>query len=62
MPLVTDNTERHVRRWLRDFVVNLNLCPFARPLLGAANLRIAVCEQDSTDDLRRTFLQELDLL
>ena len=62
MPLVTDNTERHVRRWLRDFVVALNLCPFARPLLGAANLRIAVCEQDSTDDLRRTLLQELDLL
>jgi hypothetical protein len=44
---VTDNAERHVRRWLHDFVVGLNLCPFARPLLGAPNLRIAVCmEQD----------------
>ncbi|MDG2047825.1 MAG: DUF1415 domain-containing protein [Halioglobus sp.] len=59
---MTDSTERHVRLWLRNFVVALNLCPFAGPLLAASNLRIAVCEQDSTNDLRWMFLQELDLL
>ena len=59
---MTDNAERHVRRWLRDFVVGLNLCPFARPLLGAPNLRIAVCEETQIADLRRVLLQELDLL
>ncbi len=59
---MTDNAERHVRRWLHDFVVGLNLCPFARPLLGAPNLRIAVCEESQIADLRRVLLQELDLL
>ena len=56
------HAERHVRAWLADFVVGLNLCPFARPLLGAANLRIAICEESDTASLRRAFLQELDLL
>ncbi len=51
-----------MRRWLHDFVVGLNLCPFARPLLGAPNLRIAVCEESQIADLRRVLLQELDLL
>ena len=55
-------TERHIRAWLDDFVVGLNLCPFARPLLGAANLRIAICEETEPASLRRAFLRELDLL
>ena len=59
---MTDNAEHHVRRWLHDFVVGLNLCPFARPLLGAPNLRIAVCEESQMAGLRRVLLQELDLL
>jgi hypothetical protein len=59
---VTDRVERHIRHWLDDFVVGLNLCPFARPLLGASNLRIAVCEEDDTVALRRAFLLELDFL
>ena len=59
---MTGYVERHVRHWLADFVVGLNLCPFARPLLGASNLRIAVCEETDTTAMRRAFLQELDLL
>jgi len=59
---VSDHAERHIRAWLNDFVVGLNLCPFARPLLGAPNLRIAICEESDTASLRRAFLQELDLL
>jgi hypothetical protein len=54
--------ERHIRRWLDDFVVGLNLCPFARPLLGAPNLRIAVCEETSPSALLRAVLLELDSL
>lgn len=54
--------ERHIRTWLDEFVVGLNLCPFARPLLGADNLRIAICEDSSPEALRRAFLLELDLL
>jgi len=54
--------ERHVRAWLDEFVVGLNLCPFARPLLGADNLRITICEDTDPAALRRAFLSELDLL
>ena len=54
--------ERHIRAWLDEFVVGLNLCPFARPLLGAKNLRIAICEDSAPEALRRAFLLELDLL
>lgn len=59
---MTARVERHIRRWLDEFVVGLNLCPFARPLLGAQNLRIAVCEETDIAAMRRAFLQELDLL
>jgi uncharacterized protein len=59
---VTGQVERHIRRWLREFVVGLNLCPFARPLLDAPNLRIAVCEETDHPALLRAFLGELDLL
>jgi hypothetical protein len=59
---VTGLVERHIRLWLDEFVVGLNLCPFARPLLGASSLRIAVCASSDKAELRRAFLQELDLL
>ncbi len=59
---MTGNAERHIRLWLDDFVVGLNLCPFARPLLGAPNLRIAICAASDNAAMRSAFLQELDLL
>ncbi len=59
---MTDYAQRHVRAWLQEFVVGLNLCPFARPLLGDPSLRIAVCEASDAQVLRSAFLQELDLL
>ena len=59
---MTEDAERHIRLWLDDFVVGLNLCPFARSLLGASNLRIAVCASSDEAELRNAFLQELDLL
>jgi hypothetical protein len=59
---LSDRTERHIRRWLDDFVVGLNLCPFARPLLGASNLRIAICEERDPSALPRAVLHELDVL
>jgi hypothetical protein len=51
-----------IRSWLEQFVVGLNLCPFARPLLGADSLRIAVCEASDAGGVRLAFLRELDLL
>lgn len=59
---MTERIERHIRLWLDEFVVGLNLCPFARPLLGAQSLRIAVSGETGLTSLHRTFLFELDLL
>lgn len=59
---MTGHAERHIRLWLDEFVVGLNLCPFARPLLGAPNLRIAVCDASDAAALRNSFLCELELL
>jgi hypothetical protein len=56
------NPEQHIRAWVQQFVVGLDLCPFARPLRNAGNLRITVCTGSEEDHLLRTFLQELDLL
>jgi hypothetical protein len=60
--LANAQVEAQVRGWLREVVVGLNLCPFARPLLESPGLRIAVCEETANEALLRTFLQELDLL
>ena len=54
--------QARIRAWLAEFVVGLNLCPFARPLLGTDKLRIEICNQTSSEQLRMAFLSELDLL
>jgi hypothetical protein len=54
--------EGHIRSWLEQFVVGLNLCPFARPLLTAEALRIAITDDTDRAQLRRFFLLELDRL
>lgn len=54
--------EARTRRWLAEFVVGLNLCPFARPLLGSEQLRIAVCADADLASLQQAFLSELDLI
>jgi hypothetical protein len=54
--------EAQTRRWLAEFVVGLNLCPFARPLLDSEQLRIAVIREAELAALQNTFLAELDLI
>jgi hypothetical protein len=61
-PVTPAVAEARIRTWLAELVVGLNLCPFARPLLGADNLRIAVCDAADIASARRGFLRELDLL
>ncbi|MDH4039902.1 MAG: DUF1415 domain-containing protein [Gammaproteobacteria bacterium] len=61
-PVAPATAEAHIRTWLAQCVVGLNLCPFARPLLGSERLRIAICNATQPDALRTVFLQELDLL
>ncbi len=54
--------EKAVRAWLDNFVLELNLCPFARPVIAADTLRIAVCQEQDIPSLRHYYLRELDLL
>lgn len=54
--------EKHIRTWLQSFVVELNLCPFARPLIADPALRINVCETHDIEQLYYAFLSELDLI
>ena len=48
--------------WLQTFVVGLNLCPFAKPVLAADRLRLEVVDGSDSNTLARSFLAELDLL
>lgn len=61
-PAAPARVESHIRTWLADVVVGLNLCPFARPLLGGEGLRIAICDETRPAVLGQAFLLELDLL
>jgi len=58
----TPAAERVIRRWLKEFVLGLDLCPFARPLLESRALRIVISEASTSPELRRACLEELDYL
>lgn len=53
---------RHTRRWIEQFVIGLNLCPFAAPVVRGGQLRIAVCGQATARALAEAVLNELELL
>jgi hypothetical protein len=48
--------------WLNDWVITLNLCPFAAKVVNDKTLRIAVCDSDDEQQMVRQILQELDHL
>ena len=54
--------EQQVRAWLERFVIGLNLCPFAAPVVATDVLRIKVCESTNIEQIMQTFLVELDLI
>ena len=51
-----------VRAWIELFVVGLNLCPFARPLVSSDALRIVASESASSEAIATVLITELDLL
>ena len=54
--------DRRVRAWLQQFVVGLNLCPFARPVVSSEALRVVVCEATQHQDITAAFMTERDLI
>jgi hypothetical protein len=57
-----EHVDRRVRAWLQRFVVGLNLCPFARPVVNSEALRVVVCEATQHQDITAVFMTELDLI
>ena len=56
------DVENKTLRWVKDFVVGLNLCPFARPLLASDVLRVAVCEATDDKGVAEALLAEIELI
>ena len=57
-----DTVIGETRRWLEDFVIGLNLCPFAEKPYKAGKVRLRVSRAVRPELLRDDLLQELDLL
>lgn len=57
-----EQVEQQVRAWLDHFVVGLNLCPFARPIVASAALRISICDSKQLQQVAEAFMAELDLI
>jgi hypothetical protein len=52
--------ERKTLGWVKDFVIGLNLCPFARPLVASDALRVTVCEATDDESVAVTLLDEIE--
>lgn len=48
--------------WIKEFVVGLNLCPFARPLVASDALRVTVCEASDDEGVAGALLDEIELI
>jgi hypothetical protein len=55
-----EQAEALTRRWLRDCVLALDLCPFAAGVVGDGSLRIACSDALTPQQCLRDFLGELD--
>lgn len=51
-----------VEAWARDYVVGLNLCPFAKKVLQQKRIRFRVCDGVSREALLEQLAVELDFL
>ena len=57
-----EQVEQQVRAWLDQFVVGLNLCPFARPVVTSDMMRLTICSSDQLQQVAEMFMAELDLI
>lgn len=55
---VLEKTEK----WLKDIVIGLNLCPFAKRPFVKGGIRIEYSDAESGEELTRHLLEELNLL
>jgi uncharacterized protein len=48
--------------WLREIVIGLDLCPFAKVPFEKGQVRVVICEDSEEDEQVGYFLSELELL
>jgi hypothetical protein len=60
--MTPDQVERETRAWLRDAVVGLNLCPFAKAPMVHDQIRYVVCEADDPRALLDALGSEMKAL
>lgn len=61
MPLPQSPIEQ-TSAWLNEFVIKLNLCPFAKKVVDEQSVRLQLCEASDQQSMIRAVLTELDLL
>jgi hypothetical protein len=54
--------EADLQRWLEDFIIAHNLCPFAKRPFVQKQIRIRVVESNQEEDLTQALLEELAFL
>ncbi len=58
----TEMVVEQTRRWIREMVIGLNLCPFARRVFEGELIRYAVTEAGTAKSLRDVLSKELQSL
>lgn len=51
-----------VQKWVESFIIELNICPFARKVSVQKRIRYAVQPSEDLDEVMKAFLNELQLL
>lgn len=66
MSILNQNASNEVidttRRWLEKAVIGLNLCPFAKSVHVKNQIRYAVSDAESPEELHRDLVAELEIL
>ena len=57
-----ETTVNITQRWIDAFVVDLNLCPFARREVVRNSMRFTVCEDSEPTDMLHALSEEITLL
>lgn len=50
------------RKWVKDFVIGHNLCPFAKRPFDESRIRFAICESEAVEEQLTDFWREVRLL
>ena len=53
---------QHTQHWIRSFIINLNICPFAKHEVQRGSLRIEVCSEKKFAAILEKLMTEVQLL